>query len=406
MADQASYAGDVVAGARLVKAYILDGVRTPFGKNAGALSKVRVDDLLATSLKALVERAKIDPSDLSDVIIGCANQAGEDSRNVARNASLLAGFPVTTPGQTVNRLCGSGLNAVIAAAQAAMLQGQLLIAGGVEGMSRSPFVTGKADVAFSRKTETYDSALGARFPNKELIRMHGGESLIEGAELTAMKLGIVRAEMDQLAWASQDKYFEAQRAGFYEDELIKLPELSADEQPRASTLEELSKLKSISAFGMMTAGNSSSLNDGAAALLIGSDPLSSKPYGLEPLAEIVSWAVTGCKPIEMGTGPVSASMLALSRAGLMLDDIDIIELNEAFAAQALTCLQLMGLSFDDPRVNPHGGAIAIGHPLGASGARLALTAARTLRHRNKQHALVTMCIGMGQGIALVLKRYE
>jgi len=399
----------------MMDAYIYDGLRTPIGRHAGALAPVRPDDLLAGVIAAVVKRNPFKPEQYEDVVVGCTNQAGEDARNVARHAGLLAGLPVETAGQTVNRLCGSGLAAVLDASRAATCgQGDLFVAGGVESMSRAPFVMSKAESAYSRDAKLFDSTIGARFPNPKVAKQFGQDTMPETADNVARDHGISRADSDRFALASQEKYAKAKAAGFYTDELLPVAVVTNkkgagvivdhDEHPRPNTtLERLAELKPLFADGVVTAGNASGINDGAAALLIGSRALGERA-GKAPRGRIVSGAVAGVSPRVMGLGPVPASQKALARAGLTLKDMDVIELNEAFATQVLGCLKLMDLPFDDNRVNPNGGAIAIGHPLGASGARIALTALRELERCGGRYALVTMCIGVGQGIAAVIER--
>ncbi|MBZ4395437.1 MULTISPECIES: 3-oxoadipyl-CoA thiolase [unclassified Myxococcus] len=397
-----------------MSAYIYDGLRTPFGRHAGALAPVRPDDLLSGVIRALLTRGPFELGDIEDVVIGCTNQAGEDSRNVARHAALLAGLPIEVGGVTVNRLCGSGLAAVLDAARAVMTgQGELFVAGGVESMSRAPFVLPKAESAFSRDTQVFDTTMGARFPNPRVVARFGGDTMPETADNIARDLGIGRAASDRFALASQQKFATAQARGFFAGELVpvELPgrkgavtTVTVDEHPRPdTTLDKLSTLKPLAAEGVVTAGNASGINDGAAALLVGSICVG-ESVGCKPLARIVSAAIAGVPPRTMGLGPVPAARKALERAQLALSDMDIIEINEAFAVQVLGCLKLLELGEDDSRVNPNGGAIAVGHPLGASGARLALTAARQLQVSGGRYALVSMCIGVGQGIAAVLER--
>jgi len=395
-------------------AYICDAVRTPVGRYGGALAAVRTDDLASHPLVALQERhPQVDWQALDDVILGCANQAGEDNRNVARMALLLAGLPDAIPGCTVNRLCGSGLDAVGQAARAiAAGEADLVIAGGVESMSRSPFVMGKADAAFSRKAEMYDTTIGWRFVNPRLDARYGTESMPETAENLACEFAISREDQDRFALASQQKAAAAQADGRLAREIIpvSVPQRKADpivvdrdEHPRATTLEKLAALRpAFRDDGTVTAGNASGVNDGAAALLIASEAAIAR-HQLRPLARIVGTAAAGVPPRVMGLGPVPATRKLLARLDLSLDRFGVIELNEAFAAQALTCLRELGLADDDPRVNPLGGAIALGHPLGMSGARLATTAVHQLAGRVGELALCTMCIGVGQGIAAVLE---
>lgn len=398
----------------MLNAYIYDGLRSPFGRHAGELASIRPDDLAATVIQKLLEKTGVPGADIEDVILGDTNQAGEDSRNVARNALLLAGLPVTVPGQTVNRLCASGLGAVIDSARAITCgEGKLYIAGGVESMSRAPFVMGKAESAYSRDAKIYDTTIGSRFPNKKIIAQYGGHSMPETGDNVAADFGISREQADLFAAQSQAKYQKAKEEGFFADEITpievfqgkKLPPklVSEDEHPRpSSTVEALTKLKPLFEGGVVTAGNASGINDGAAALLIGSEAAGQK-YGLKPMAKILSAAAAGIEPRIMGAGPIEAIKKAVARAGLTLDDMDIIEINEAFASQVLSCLKGLNVDFNDPRVNPNGGAIAVGHPLGASGARLSLTVARELIRRKKKYAVVSLCIGVGQGLAMVIE---
>lgn len=398
----------------MLNAYIYEGLRSPFGRHAGELASIRPDDLAATVIQKLLEKSGVPGAEIEDVILGDTNQAGEDSRNIARNALLLAGLPVTVPGQTVNRLCASGLGAVIDSARAITCgEGELYIAGGVESMSRAPFVMGKAESAYSRDAKIYDTTIGSRFPNKKIIAQYGGHSMPETGDNVAAEFGISREQADLFAAQSQAKYQTAKEQGFFADEITpievfqgkKLPPklVSEDEHPRpSSTMEALTKLKPLFEGGVVTAGNASGINDGAAALLIGSEAAGQK-YGLKPMAKILSAAAAGIEPRIMGAGPIEAIKKAVLRAGLTLDDMDIIEINEAFASQVLSCLKGLNINFNDPRVNPNGGAIAIGHPLGASGARLALTVSRELIRRNKKYAVVSLCIGVGQGLAMVIE---
>lgn len=398
----------------MLNAYIYDGLRSPIGRHGGVLASIRPDDLAAEVIKKLIEKTGIPGADIEDVILGDTNQAGEDSRNVARMAVLLAGLPVTVPGQTVNRLCASGLGAVIDSARAITCgEGELYIAGGVESMTRAPFVMGKAETAFSREAKIFDTTIGSRFPNKKITAQYGGHSMPETGDNVAVEFGITREQADTFAAQSQAKYQQAKTEGFFEGEITpievsqgkKLPPklVSEDEHPRSSSnFEALSKLKPLFEGGVVTAGNASGINDGAAALLIGSETVQEK-YGLKPMAKILSAAAAGIEPRIMGAGPIEAIKKAVSRAGLTLDDMDIIEINEAFASQVLSCLKGLDVDFNDPRVNPNGGAIAVGHPLGASGARLTLTVARELQRRQKKYAVVSLCIGVGQGLAMVIE---
>ncbi len=399
----------------MLDAYIYGGVRSAFGRHAGKLAGIRPDDLAAEIIKGAMARSPFKPEDLEDVIFGCTNQAGEDCRNVARMAVLRSGFPVTLPGQTVNRLCASGLAAVLDAARAITCnEGNLYIAGGVESMTRAPFVLGKAPSAFSRDAKIFDTTLGARFPNPKMIAEHGGHAMPETADNVAKEFGISREASDIFAAASQAKYAAAKAAGFYADEILpvsietgkKTPPLvvSEDEHPRPeTTLDNLVKLKPLHEGGVVTAGSASGINDGAAAVLVGNRQAGDKA-GAQPIARILSGAASAVAPRIMGVGPVEAIRKALQRANLSLKDMDVIEINEAFACQVLGCLKLLDLPFDDPRVNPNGGAIAIGHPLGASGTRLALTAARQLQRSGGRYAAVSLCIGMGQGLAVILEK--
>ncbi len=397
-------------------AFIYDGLRTPIGRHAGALASVRPDDLLGGLIKTLAARNPFPLPLYEDVIVGCTNQAGEDARNVARHAALLAAMPVEVAALTVNRLCGSGLAAVCDAARAADVgQGELFIAGGVESMSRAPFVMAKNETAYGRDVRVFDSTLGARFPNPRVTKEYGQDTMAETADNVAREHQISRADSDRFAAASQEKYAKAKAAGFYTDELmpVSVPgkrgtslTVAQDEHPRPDTnLDGLAALKPLNPDGVVTAGNASGINDGAAALVVGTGKVGEK-IGKKPRAKIVSAAIAGVAPRVMGLGPVPASQKALERAGLSLKDMDVIEINEAFASQVLGCLKMMGLDAADDRINPNGGAIAIGHPLGASGARLALTAMRELELRRGRYALVSMCIGVGQGIAAILERVQ
>ena len=402
----------------MLDAYIYDGLRSPIGRHAGKLSPVRPDDLAGDVIKEVVARNGIDPAQISDVILGCVNQAGEDNRNVARFAALLAGLPPTTPGVTVNRLCASGLQAVVDAARAVTCsEGDLYIAGGVESMTRAPYVMSKPDSAFGRDAKLYDTTIGVRFPNARAIKQYGNHSMPETGDNVARDFGITREQADEFALASQQKYATAEKEGFYKGEIFPVslpgkkkdapPEVfQADEHPRRdASMESLAKLKPLFEGGVVTAGNASGVNDGAAALVIGSKKWGEK-NGKKPIAKILSAASAGVEPRIMGVGPAYAVPLALERAGLKLKDMDIIEINEAFASQVLGCLKLMEVDFKDPRVNPNGGAIAIGHPLGASGARLALTVARELQQSGGRYAAVSLCIGVGQGLAVILERVQ
>ena len=396
-------------------AFICDAIRTPFGRYGGALATVRADDLGAIPLKALMARhARVDWAAVADVIYGCANQAGEDNRNVARMSALLAGLPLQVPGSTVNRLCGSGLDALGTAARAIKSgEADLMIAGGVESMSRAPFVMPKADTAFSRYNAVYDTTIGWRFVNKLMKERHGVDSMPETAENVATDFRIEREAQDRMALASQRKALAAQHNGLVDEEITPVTiaqkkgepiVVAKDEHPRDTSLEALAKLKGVvRPDGTVTAGNASGVNDGACALLLADENLAAR-HGLTPRARVVAMATAGVPPRVMGMGPAPATRKVLALAGLTLADLDVIELNEAFAAQGLAVLRDLGLADDDVRVNPNGGAIALGHPLGASGARLATTAVNQLHRIRGRYALCTMCIGVGQGIAVVLER--
>ena len=401
----------------MAEAYICDAVRTPIGRYGGALASVRADDLGAVPIAALLARREknLDPSLIEDVVYGCANQAGEDNRNVGRMSSLLAGLPVTVPAATVNRLCGSGMNAIGNVADAIRAGGiGLAIAGGVESMSRAPFVMAKQATAFGRNAEIYDTTLGWRFVNRKLEEQYGIDSMAETAENVADDFGISREDQDAFALRSQQRAEAAIRSGVLAEEIVPVtvPQrrgdpvvVDTDEHPRpGSTIEALAKLKSIvRSGGTVTAGNASGINDGACALLIASGDAAGR-LGLEPLARVVAWAAVGVAPRIMGIGPAPASEKVLALAGLDISRMDVIELNEAFAAQGLATLRRLGVDDDADHVNPNGGAIALGHPLGMSGARLVTTAAYELRRRKARYALCTMCIGVGQGIAMIIER--
>ena len=399
----------------VTEAFICDAVRTPIGRYGGALAAVRADDLAAVPIRALMQRnAKVDWGAVSDVLYGCANQAGEDNRNVARMALLLAGLPQTIPGATINRLCGSSLDAVGSAARAIKSgEVELMIAGGVESMSRAPFVLPKAESAFSRSNAVYDTTIGWRFVNKLMKEQYGVDSMPETAENVAKDFGIEREAQDRMALASQQKAVAAQKAGFFEGEIVPVTiaqkkgdpiVVTKDEHPRDTSLEALAKLKGVvRPDGTVTAGNASGVNDGACAMLIASERAASR-HGLVPRARVVGMATAGVAPRIMGIGPAPATKKVLELTGLSLQQIDVIELNEAFAAQGLAVLRDLGVADDDARVNPNGGAIALGHPLGASGARLVTTAVSQLHRSGGRYALCTMCIGVGQGIAVVVER--
>lgn len=396
-------------------AFICDALRTPFGRYGGALSSVRADDLGAVPLRALMARnARVDWEAVDDVLYGCANQAGEDNRNVARMAALLAGLPIAVPGMTINRLCGSGMDAVGSAARAIRAgEAELMIAGGVESMSRAPFVMPKAESAFSRANAVYDTTIGWRFINKLMKEQYGVDSMPETAENVANDFGIEREAQDRMALASQLKAVAAQQSGLFDAEITPVTIaqkkgdpiiVSKDEHPRETSLEALARLKGVvRPDGSVTAGNASGVNDGACALLLASEAAAAR-HGLTPRARVVGMATAGVAPRIMGMGPAPAARKVLAQTGLSLAQMDVIELNEAFAAQGLAVLRDLGLADDDARVNPNGGAIALGHPLGASGARLVTTAVNQLQRSGGRYALCTMCIGVGQGIALIVER--
>jgi 3-oxoadipyl-CoA thiolase len=399
----------------MTEAFLVDGVRTPIGRYGGALAGVRPDDLAAHVLRALTQRLpSVDRSAVDDVVLGCANQAGEDNRDVARMALLLAGLPDTVSGTTVNRLCGSGADAVAIAARAVRAgEADLVVAGGVESMSRAPFVTAKAQSAYDRSVVVHDTTLGWRFVNPEMERLYGTDSMGETAENVATERDVSRADQDAFALRSQERAAKAVASGRLAEDIVPVTVparrgdptvVEQDEHPRTTSLEALGGLKpAFRAGGSVTAGNSAGINDGAAALLVASDAAVER-YGLVPLARVTGSATAGVPPRVMGLGPVPATRKLLDRAGLTVGDIDVVELNEAFAAQALAVLRDLGLPDDAEHVNPHGGAIALGHPLGMTGARLALAAARELGHREARRAVATMCIGVGQGISLLLER--
>ena len=399
----------------MLDAYIYNGLRTPFGRHAGKLATVRTDDLVGGVMNAVIAASPFKAEHIEDVILGCVNQAGEDSRNVARNALLAAGLPQTVGGQTVNRLCASGLAAVIESARAITCkEGELYLAGGVESMSRAPFVMLKAESPFAREFKMADTTIGARFPNPRLVKQYGNDSMPETGDNVAKEYGITREQCDVFALASQAKFAKAQKDGFMAGEIapVTLPPkskkdepviVSVDEHPRETTIETLTKLKNLFEGGVVTAGNASGINDGAAALFVGSKAAGDRA-GAKPVAKILSAASAAVAPRIMGVGPAYAIPKALERAGLTLKDMDIIEINEAFAPQVLGCLHLMKVDFNDSRVNPNGGAIAVGHPLGASGARLSISVARQLQRMNGKYAVISLCIGVGQGLAMVIER--
>ena len=396
----------------MTKVYIIDAVRTPIGKYGGTLSSIRPDDLLAYVIRALVERnSGIDVREIEDIIAGDANQAGEDNRNVARMAALLAGLPVSIPGSTVNRLCASGMQAIMDAARAIRCgDGNLFIAAGVESMTRAPFVMSKSSQPFGRHAEIFDTTIGWRFTNKKLAEQYYPYSMGETAENVAKKWNISRLEQDEFALASQEKYFAAKEAGRWADEIVAVEMMndrlitwfSTDEQPRESSLEGLGRLKpAFTKDGTVTAGNSSGINDGAAAMLLASEEAVTK-YNLQPMASVVSMGVAGVDPAIMGIGPVPATRKALQRAGLSVDSIDLVELNEAFAAQSIACIRELGL--DSKKVNVNGGSIAIGHPLGCSGMRISTTLLHEMVRSQARYGLATMCVGVGQGTAIIYEK--
>lgn len=399
----------------MTDAYICDAIRTPIGRYGGALKDVRADDLGAVPLKAIIERNRdVDWTAIDDVIYGCANQAGEDNRNVARMSALLAGLPTDVPGTTLNRLCGSGMDAVGTAARAIKAgEARLMIAGGVESMTRAPFVMGKATSAFARQADIYDTTIGWRFVNPLMKQLHGVDSMPETAENVAVDYNISRADQDLFALRSQQKAARAQQDGTLADEIVAVTiaqkkgdpvVVSRDEHPRETSLEALAKLKGVvRPDGSVTAGNASGVNDGACALLL-ANAQAADEYGLRRRARVIGMATAGVAPRVMGIGPAPATQKLLRQLGMTIDQFDVIELNEAFASQGLAVLRMLGVADDDPRVNPNGGAIALGHPLGASGARLVTTALHQLERTGGRFALCTMCIGVGQGIAIAIER--
>lgn len=399
----------------MLNAYIYEGLRTPFGRHGGSLAKVRPDDLLADVMKNLMQKSAFKPEQIEDIIVGCANQGGEDSRCVARHAGLVAGLPIETPGTVLQRNCASGLGALVHAAHAISAgEGEVYMVGGVESMSRSPLVMSRAESAFARDIKLYDSTIGPRFSNPRLVKQFGDDQMPQTADNLAREYDIKREEADQFALSSQQKYAVARGEGFFAGEISPValppnrkgpvPPIAEDEHPRPATdMAALAKMRSLYEGGVTTAGNASGVNDGAAAMLVASKEAGDRA-GIKPLARVIASAAAGVPPQIMGIGPVAASKKALARVGLTIKDMDVIEINEAFAAQVLSCLKGLGVAFDDKRVNPNGGAIALGHPLGASGARLALTAARQLQRTGGRYALVSLCIGGGQGMAAILER--
>jgi acetyl-CoA C-acetyltransferase len=399
----------------MLDAYLYEGLRTPFGRHGGTLAKVRPDDLLADVMKNVMAKSRFKVEQVEDIVVGCANQGGEDSRCVARHAGLSAGFPIEIPGTVLQRNCASGLGALAHAAHSITAgEGDVFIVGGVESMSRSPLVMSRAESAFARDIKLYDSTIGPRFSNPKLTKLFGDPQMPQTADKLAQEYGITREQADTFAAASQQKYAIAKGEGFFSGEIVPVempagrkgpvPPVSEDEHPRpGSDVASLAKMKSLYEGGVTTAGNASGVNDGAVALVVGSRAAGEKA-GAKPMARIIASAAMGVRPDIMGIGPVAASQKALARVGLTIKDMDVIEINEAFATQVLACLKGLGVGFDDKRVNPNGGAIAVGHPLGASGARIALTAARHLQRTDGKYALVSLCIGGGQGMAVVLER--
>ncbi len=399
----------------MLDAYLYEGLRTPFGRHAGVLAKVRPDDLLANVMKSLMAKSAFKPEQIEDIVVGCANQSGEDSRCVARHAGLVAGLPIETPGTVLQRNCASGLGALVHAAHSITAgEGDVFLVGGVENMSRSPWVMSRSESAFGRDMKLYDSTIGPRFSNPALVKQFGDDQMPQTADRLAREFDIKREEADVFALASQQKFAIAKGEGFFTGEISPvelpatrkgpLPPVADDEHPRPnSDMASLAKMKSLYEGGVTTAGNASGVNDGAVALILASKAAGDKA-GAKPIVRVIASAAAGVPPQIMGIGPVAASKKALARAGLTIKDMDVIEINEAFATQVLACLKGLGVAFDDSRVNPNGGAIAVGHPLGASGARLALTAARQLQRSGGRYALVSLCIGGGQGMAAILER--
>ena len=399
----------------MLDAYLYEGLRTPFGRHAGVLAKVRPDDLLADVMKAVMKKSAFKPEQIEDIIVGCANQGGEDSRCVARHAGLVAGLPIETPGTVLQRNCASGLGALVHAAHAITAgEGDVFLVGGVESMSRSPLVMSRSESAFGRDVKLYDSTIGPRFSNPKLVKQFGDDQMPQTADTLAREYEIKRDEADKFALASQQKYAIAKGEGFFSAEISPVqlpptrkgpvPPVADDEHPRPGTdIETLTKMRALYEGGVTTAGNASGVNDGAVAMILASREAGEKA-GVKPIARVIASAAAGVPPQIMGIGPVAASKKALARAGLSIKDMDVIEINEAFAAQVLACLKGLGVALDDKRVNPNGGAIAVGHPLGASGTRLALTAARQLQRTGGRYALVSLCIGGGQGMAAILER--
>ncbi len=399
----------------MLDAYIYEGLRTPFGRHAGVLAKVRPDDLLADVMKSLMKKSPFKPEQIEDIVVGCANQGGEDSRCVARHAGLAAGLPIETPGTVLQRNCASGLGALVHAAHAITAgEGDVFLVGGVESMSRSPLVMSRSESAFGRDVKLFDSTIGPRFSNPRLTKQFGDDQMPQTADNLAREFDIKREQADKFALRSQQRYAIAKGEGFFSGEISPVempptrkgpvPPVADDEHPRPNTdLDTLGQMKALYEGGVTTAGNASGVNDGAVAMILASRAAGEKA-GIKPIARVIASAAMGVPPRIMGIGPVAASKKALARAGLTIKDMDVIEINEAFAAQVLACLKGLDVAFDDNRVNPNGGAIAVGHPLGASGARLALTAARQLQRSGGRYALVSLCIGGGQGMAAILER--
>lgn len=399
----------------MLDAYIYEGLRTPFGRHAGVLAKVRPDDLLAEVIKSVMKKSAFKPEQIEDVVVGCANQSGEDSRCVARHAALVAGLPIETPGTVLQRNCASGLGALVHAAHAITSgEGDVFLVGGVESMSRSPLVLSRSESAFGRDVKLYDSTIGPRFSNPKLVKQFGDDQMPQTADTLAREYSIKREQADEFAVRSQQRYAIAKGEGFFGGEIVPVdlpptrkgpvPPVAEDEHPRPTTdMAALAKMRPLYEGGVTTAGNASGVNDGAVALIVGSKQAGERA-GVKPIARVIASAAAGVPPQIMGIGPVAASKKALARAGLTVKDMDIIEINEAFAAQVLSCLKGLDIALDDSRVNPNGGAIAVGHPLGASGARLALTAARQLQRSGGRYALVSLCIGGGQGMAAIIER--
>jgi 3-oxoadipyl-CoA thiolase len=399
----------------MLDAYLYEGLRTPFGRHGGTLAKVRPDDLLGDVISNLMKQSAFKAEDVDDLVVGCANQGGEDSRCVARHAGLAGGLPIETPGTVLQRNCASGLDALVYASRAVTCgEGDVFIVGGVESMSRAPIVISRSESPYGRDQKMADSTIGPRFSNPKLVKRFGDDQMPQTADNLAREYGITREQADEYAARSQQRYQIAKGEGFFAGEIAPVempasrkgpvPPVAEDEHPRpGSTAEALSKMKSLYEGGVTTAGNASGVNDGAVAMIVGSKKAGEKA-GVKALARVIATGAMGVQPQIMGIGPVPASLKALARAGLTIKDMDIIEINEAFAAQVLSCLKGLGVEADDPRVNPNGGAIAVGHPLGASGARLALTAARQLQRSGGRYALVSLCIGGGQGLAAIIER--